>query len=75
MHVRKKSSKFSYEMRGKLLKVSEEEERDSRDSVHKSAKYSWQYAEASRKANSTKDNHSHYRQGYNRPTMVLQMTV
>ena len=52
MHMGKRNSEFSYEMGGMGLKVSEEE-RDLGVIMHKSAKPSWQCAEASKKANST----------------------
>ena len=48
----KRNNEFSYEMGGKILKVSEEE-RDLGVIVHNSAKPSRQCAEASKEANST----------------------
>src|SRR6218665_2823335 len=52
MHMGKRNQELSYEMGGKVLKVSEEE-RDLGVIMHKSAKPSRQYAEASKEANST----------------------
>jgi ribonucleases P/MRP protein subunit RPP40 len=52
MHMGKRNKEYSYEMGGKVLKVSEEE-RDLGVIMHKSAKPSRQCAEASKKANST----------------------
>src|SRR6218665_2299146 len=52
MHMGKRNQGLSYEMGGKVLKVSEEE-RDLGVIMHRSAKPSRQCAEASKKANST----------------------
>src|SRR6218665_1113127 len=52
MHMGKRNQELSYEMGGKVLKVSEEE-RDLEVIMHRSAKPSRQCAEASKKANST----------------------
>src|SRR6218665_3620346 len=52
MHMGKRHQEISYEMGGKVLKVSEEE-RDLGVIMHRSAKPSRQCAEASKKANST----------------------
>src|SRR6218665_2808252 len=52
MHMGKRNQELSYEMGGKVLKVSEEE-RDLGVIMHRSAKPSRQCAEASKKANST----------------------
>src|SRR6218665_2511583 len=52
MHMGKGNQELSYEMGGKVLKVSEEE-RDLGVIAHRSAKPSRQCAEASKKANST----------------------
>ena len=52
VHMGKRNQELSYEMGGKVLKVSEEE-RDLGVIMHRSAKPSRQCAEASKKANST----------------------
>src|SRR6218665_39569 len=52
MRMGKRNQELSYEMGGKMLKVSEEE-RDLGVYMHKSAKPSRQCAEASKKANTT----------------------
>src|SRR6218665_245193 len=52
MHMRKRNQELSYEMGGRVLKVSEEE-RDLGVIMHRSAKPSRRCAEASKKANST----------------------
>jgi len=52
MHMGKRNNESSYEMGGKVLKVSEEE-RDLGVVMHKSAKPSRQCAEAAKKGNST----------------------
>src|SRR6218665_13665 len=52
MHMGKRNQELSYEMGGKVLKVSNEE-RDLGVIMHRSAKPSRQCAEASKKANST----------------------
>ena len=52
MHMGKKNQELSYEMGGKVLKVSEEG-RDLGVIMHRSAKPSRQCAEGSKKANST----------------------
>jgi len=52
MHMGKRNQELSYEMGGKVLKVSEEE-RDLGVIIHRSVKLSRQCAEAAKKANST----------------------